>query len=263
MLLAVLGSFVCCGRRDSSAEPPIGEARANRFALSADGVLFLDEFDRTTGLGSAWTVPFGAFSTDGTARGTQSSSYAFWIGQPDASSTVSVTLPRPSDTYAGVLARANPATPDRDHYAAYLGPDGRVAIARRDAYVYTYLGTGPVAAAGSHTLALNATGAGPVTISVSLDGNAGGTPADAGARLDGGGSVAVDAGGPGAGATLFFDDFNRTGSLGATWRVGAGAFSADGASAVGSLPSSYAFWIGQPPADATVSLKVRSPTANT
>src|SRR5262249_25262046 len=139
--------------------------------LTEGDQLFYDNFNRTTGMGQAWTVPFGAFTTDGAyARGTAPSSYAFWVGQPDLDGTVQASVSAPANSYVGVVARASATAPDRDHYAAYLDPGGRVGLARRTNYSYSYLGTGPVASSGPHVLALRAVGAGPVTLSVWLDG---------------------------------------------------------------------------------------------
>jgi hypothetical protein len=80
-------------------------------------------------------------------------------------------LSRPAlPTYAGVLVRANPEQPDRDHYAAFVGPDGMIGLARRDGYLYSSLGTGPALASGLHRLTAAASGFEPVLLVVRLDG---------------------------------------------------------------------------------------------
>jgi hypothetical protein len=143
----------------------------NVLQLTEGDRLFYDNFNRTTGMGGAWTVTLGAFTTDGAfARGTVASSYAFWVGQPDLDGTVEASVSAPNNGYVGVVARASATAPDSDHYAAYLDPEGRVGLARRTDYFYSYLGTGPVASSGTHVLALRAVGGGPVTLSVWLDG---------------------------------------------------------------------------------------------
>jgi hypothetical protein len=133
--------------------------------------MFTDDFTGTS-LGSSWTVARGAFSEHGGAAfATAKRSYAVWTGSPGATSTVAVTLgPPTSSTYAGVIARASAAAADRDHYAAYLGPDGSVMLARRNDYVYSYLGTGPKAQTGAHTIVLVVSGQSPVKLTVLLDG---------------------------------------------------------------------------------------------
>jgi hypothetical protein len=118
-------------------------------------------------------VAHGAFSANGSAAvGTAPQSYAFWTGTPPTDVTVSIKLRTPptASTYYGVTARANPSVPDRDHYAAYVDPDGYLGLARRDDYAYFYLGYGPLVSAGTHTLSLSLTGTSPVQLSVELDG---------------------------------------------------------------------------------------------
>src|SRR5262249_38988608 len=105
------------------------------------------------------------------AHGTAEHSYAVWTGSPDANASVAITLGAPiAPTYAGVIARANAGAPEADHYAAYVGPDGAVALARRHEWIYSYLGTGPQVSGGGHRIQLTATGAGPVSLIVTLDG---------------------------------------------------------------------------------------------
>jgi hypothetical protein len=147
------------------------------------GNAFVDDFAGTS-LSSSWRVVHGAFGVSGgAAHGTAADSYAVWTGTPDANAPIGVTLgPSASPTYAGVIARANSAVADRDHYAAYLAPDGTVDLARRNDYVYSYLGFGPRAGPGAHTLTLTATGANPVTLTVALDGTTVITASDSSAQ---------------------------------------------------------------------------------
>lgn len=141
-------------------------------AAGVEAVLFTDGFDRTTGLGSAWTVPAGAFSTNGAAAlGLRPTSYAFWVGTPPADVMASVRLPSPMpSTYVGVTARGAPSSPDADHYAAYVGPDGLIGLSRRRGWGYTLLAMGPRFPSGAHVLALSVKGTQPVVLSVLLDG---------------------------------------------------------------------------------------------
>ena len=117
-------------------------------------VVFSNRFDRISGLGGAWTVAHGTFITDGAAKGTAPSSYAAVLQQVSPDAVVRATMARPATTFVGLIARADPAAPDRDHYAAYIAPDGSLGLARRDGYVYSYLAKGPAVAGGSHVLLL-------------------------------------------------------------------------------------------------------------
>jgi hypothetical protein len=142
----------------------------SRFLRGAE--LFSDDFNRSGALGSSWIVQRGAFSTTGSAAiSTAAQSYAFWTGSPPADGTVSATLATPlRSTYVGVTARAATDAPDRDHYAAYVTPNGRLQLARRTWWVYSYLADGPAFPSGSHVLSLTTEGINPVILRVSLDG---------------------------------------------------------------------------------------------
>jgi outer membrane protein assembly factor BamB len=133
---------------------------------------FVDDFDRTGGLGPNWSVASGAFITDGTAAlGTAPSSYAFWAGSPTANATVSITLSPPTDnTNIGIMTRATPSNPEVNHYAGFVAADGTLYISRRNNYDYTFLGTGPALSPGAHALTLQAFGANPVTLHLLVDG---------------------------------------------------------------------------------------------
>jgi hypothetical protein len=177
----------------SDLAPP-GDLAAPSTGGGSSGTAFVDEFDRSS-LGPSWTVVSGAFSlSGGAAVGTARKSYAIWVGLPDADAPVGATLgPAGSTTtYTGVWARANPTAPSADHYAAYLAPDGRVGLARRNAFIYSYLATGPVLPAGAHTIQLTATGAGPVRLTVTVDGVAVLTATDGSAQaLTGAGRAGI------------------------------------------------------------------------
>src|SRR5262249_43981774 len=141
-------------------------------SATGSAILFYDNFQRTGALGSSWASAHGAFTATGnTAIGTVGSSYAYWTGQPDHDGSVSIRiLPPHASTYAGVIVRADATAPESDHYAAYVGPDGIVGLARRDAYDYSYLGTGPHLDSSAHELSLTASGGSPVALSVRVDG---------------------------------------------------------------------------------------------
>lgn len=251
------------------------------------GTLFTDDFTRTTGLGSAWSVAHGAFSTNGSvALGTAAQSYAAWTGSPPADVTVSANVQRPTaSSYVGVIARATASAPDSDHYAGFVLPDGSLGIARRNAWSYTYLALGSSIGTGVHALSLQAVGTGPVALTLLVDGVPALTATDSGTGaitvagragmfdyngasqpIDHfvvvGGSSGGGGGGGGGGTATFTDDFNRTGALGSSWGVAHGAFSANGTAAVGTAAQSYAFWTGTPDPNAPISATVRPPTAS-
>jgi hypothetical protein len=249
---------------------------------------FVDDFTGTT-LGSNWFVAHGAVSVvNGAAVGTAPASYAVWVGTPGADAPVAVTLAPPiAPTYAGVIVRGDPNAPDVTHYAAYVAPDGSVGLARRNNYVYTYLASGPTVSPGTHTIQLTASGAGPVTLTVAVDGatvitaidsapqaltlagragifdyngasrplhhfTVGQTSSTGGGGSDGGTS----------GGAAFIDDFTGT-TLGSNWFVAHGAVSVVNGAAVGTGAASYAVWVGTPGADAPVAVTLAPPTAPT
>jgi len=221
-------------------------------------VVFQDDFDRTGSIGAAWLVARGWFSTNGSAAVSGSGqSYAFWTGTPGDNDTASVRLATPLEsTYVGVMVRATTTAPDRDHYAAYVGPDGRVHLARRNGFTYAYLADGPAFPSGSHVLSLNASSSAPVRLVVAVDGVEVLNVSDgSGAALGLGGRAGIfDYNGAGQPVDQFsvtststpgvaFDDgFSRTGALGPDWTVAHGAFSANGSAAVGMAAQSYAAW---------------------
>lgn len=236
------------------------------------GATFADDFDRSgSSLGTNWSVTAGTFTiSSGAAHGTSASSYAFWTGLPTGIASVYATLKTPlTSTYAGVVARGQGTTPERDHYAAYIAPDGSVRLGRRNNYVYATLVTGSSFPSGTHELGLQVTGANPVQISVTLDGaevihyNDSSTSA-----LTSSGKMGIfDYNGTGQAVDNFFimagsdfvDDFNRA-ALGSNWSVHSGTFSDNGSSAVGSVSPSYAVRTGSTGANQVAGIKVAPPS---
>ena len=134
---------------------------------------FADDFNHT-GRSDSWFVESGSFSDNGSAAVANggNESYAFWTGSPGANDTAAITLATPLvSTYAGVIVRGAGNLPYRDHYVAYVDPNGQIDLARRNAYSYSYLADGPKFPSGSHVLAVTATGSSPVTLSVTIDCN--------------------------------------------------------------------------------------------
>jgi len=144
---------------------------------TGSNILFNDDFNRTTGLGSNWQVYYGSFTTDGNNAISQDA-VANWAGiTPNLNTsdyTVESVLTIPSGSlYSGIVARGNPATGFlQDLYAAQIATDGTVNLYRRNAYAWTQLKS---AAAGivanqPYTLRLKIAGSNPVNLEVSLNG---------------------------------------------------------------------------------------------
>jgi hypothetical protein len=143
-----------------------GVAQGSGFAT-----LFSDAFSTSGSLDSNWTVSSGSFTADGSAAaGTSAPSYAFWTGSPTADAISRIRLSSVVSTYVGAITRAG-TVPDRDHYAAYIGPEGNIHLARRNDYTYTYLADGGAFPSGSHTLSITASGTNPVVLSLKIDGS--------------------------------------------------------------------------------------------
>jgi hypothetical protein len=153
---------------------------------------FTDDFTGTS-LGPSWIVGKGTFTeSSDAAHGTAPGSYAFWNGSPDANAPVTVTLGPPvSPTYYGVTVRADTTVPVGAHYAGYVGPDMRPAIASRNAYAYSYLGFGQPVSPGAHTLTLTATGTNPVRLTLQVDGTTVITATDSSAQAHASGRTGI------------------------------------------------------------------------
>ena len=129
-----------------------------------------DDFNRSGGLGSGWTVADGSWSDDGEAAWAGSQAYAVSTTEAPGDLAVSVIVEPNGSSYLGVIARANPSAADRDHYAAYVGPDGHVGLARRNGWSYTTLAEGPAVDSSAHRIVLAVRGTDPVQLSVAVDG---------------------------------------------------------------------------------------------
>jgi hypothetical protein len=143
--------------------------------------LFTDNFNRTTGLGTNWSVPQGSFSTDGSfaVAGTMTSSgTGNWAAVVPALNTsnysVAADLTVPSGSLnSGLVARSSDSTNfDRNLYAAQISTDGNVYIYRRNDWNWTQLAA---AAAGivpnsSYNVKLVVSGANPVHLEAWVNG---------------------------------------------------------------------------------------------
>lgn len=143
---------------------------------AAAAVLFNDDFNRTSGLGAAWTLYAGAFSTDGSAAvstgGSNFAGVAAPLGTDDYLLESVLTIPSGA-FYSGITARANPSTFTADQYAAQIAINGTVNLYRRNASVWTLLKSAPadIAAAVPYTLSLKVSGSSSVSLEVSLNGS--------------------------------------------------------------------------------------------
>jgi hypothetical protein len=143
--------------------------------------LFTDNFNRTTGLGTNWSVPQGSFSTDGSfaVAGTMTSSgTGNWAAVVPAMNTnnysVAADLTVPSGSLnSGLVVRSSDSVNfDRNLYAAQISTDGNVYLYRRNDWNWTQLAA---AAAGivpnsSYNVKLVVSGANPVHLEAWVNG---------------------------------------------------------------------------------------------
>lgn len=155
-----------------------GSAQATITAGASGGsVLFNDEFNRTTGLGSNWRLYAGGFSTDGSnAVSLSAANYAaiLPLGTNDYAVESVLTVPAGS-LYSGIVARGDAATGfTKDLYAAQIATNNTVNLYRKNAGSWTQLesASAPIAAGTPYTLKLKISGSNPVNLEVSLNGNA-------------------------------------------------------------------------------------------
>jgi hypothetical protein len=171
-----------------------------------------------------------------------------------------------------VVARATPSRPDADHYVAFVGPDGKVALSRRNGWVYTQLAAAGPLPAGAHVLTLAPSGANPVVLSVKVDGaevihftdsstsaiKVGGKAGifdynGAAQPLD---DFTVGAAAASSPLVVAADDFTYSGALSPGWTVWSGAFSVSDGTAVSASELSYATRGGAVLGDVAVSASV-------
>lgn len=154
-----------------------GTAQAKVTATSSgSSTLFEDQFNRTTGLGPAWKVTAGAFSTDGNYA--VSSGAANWAQITENLSTNDYTVESllivpAGSLYSGIVARGNPSAFSSDLYSAQIATDGTVNLYRRNAGTWTQLknANGGIVANQAYTLKLKVAGSNPVNLEVSLNGS--------------------------------------------------------------------------------------------
>jgi PKD repeat protein/predicted phosphodiesterase len=144
---------------------------------SGTNLLFNDEFNRTTGLGSSWKITAGSFGTDGNFAISGGSANAAAITQSFGTSdyTVETAMIIPTGSqFSGIIARGRTdASFTLDLYSAQLHTNGTVNLYRRNAGSWTLLRSAPagIVANRAFTLGLKVTGSNPVNLEVFLDGN--------------------------------------------------------------------------------------------
>ena len=144
---------------------------------SPSPLLFSDGFDRTSGLGTNWTVPNGSYATDG-AYAVSPPLQGNWakllpaLGTNDYSVVADIIIPAGSYD-SGIVVRSNDPSSFTDNlYSAQLWTDGNVYLYRRNNWNWTQLGSyaAGITAGTRYTLKLLATGTSPVHLEVWLDG---------------------------------------------------------------------------------------------
>lgn len=230
-------------------------------AANAQSVIFSDTFNRTTGLGSNWSVLYGSYSTDGTfaVSGTPPingnwASPVPSLGTDDYAVSADILIPSNS-VDSGLFARSyDSAQFDMTMYAVKINTDGTVNLYRRVEWDWTLLSSVPagIAANTFYTVKLVVTGANPVhleawvngTRRISYDdasasqitvGRAGLVNYIAGVKYE---NFKVET----VPSHLFADYFDRTSGLGSKWSVAYGSFTTDGARAVSGTPPSNGNW---------------------
>jgi len=177
------------------------------------GVLFSDAFNRTTGLGPAWRIVAGAWRTPGTRAESDMRGRDQVVVQSLSCADCSVQA-RVVNFAATAAALDLREGASGDRYDVALLGNGRLQVRRYNGGVTTVLGDAPSGVADLQnwaTIALAATGAGPVQLVASVNGMAKLTVTDAS------GSAIVTPGTAGLSTSLagvWFDDFAVIGQEG-------------------------------------------------
>src|SRR5579884_4076687 len=147
---------------------------STNIAMGAVGdILFNDDFNRTTGLGSNWQTNAGGFTTDGnfavSMTAVNFAALTTALGTNDYAVESALLVPAGS-LYSGIIARGNATTSDL--YAAQIATNGTVNLYRRNAYAWALLKSAAagIVAGTSYTLNLKVSGSNPVSLEVSLNG---------------------------------------------------------------------------------------------
>jgi hypothetical protein len=154
-------------------------ANPSNFTVQSSPPLFSDNFNRTTGLGTNWSVLYGSYSTNGTqaVSGTPQAN-GNWaklnatLGTNNYSVSADMIVPAGS-LDSGLVARSNDSTNvDRTLYSAQIATDGNVYLYRRNEWNWTQLASaaGGIVAGTSYNVKLLVSGSSPVHLEVWLNG---------------------------------------------------------------------------------------------
>jgi hypothetical protein len=154
-------------------------ANTSSFTVQSSPPLFSDNFNRTTGLGTNWSVLYGSYSTNGTqavsgtppANGNRVKLNAT-LGTNNYSVSADMIVPAGS-LDSGLVARSSDSTNvDRTLYSAQIATDGNVYLYRRNEWNWTQLASaaGGIVAGTSYNVKLLVSGSSPVHLEVWLNG---------------------------------------------------------------------------------------------
>jgi hypothetical protein len=154
-------------------------AAPSNFTVQSSPPLFSDNFNRTTGLGTNWSVLYGSYSTNGTqaVSGTPPTN-GNWVklnatlGTNNYSVSADMIVPAGS-LDSGLVARSNDSTNvDRTLYSAQIATDGNAYLYRRNEWNWTLLAStaGGIVAGTSYNVKLLVSGSNPVHLEVWLNG---------------------------------------------------------------------------------------------
>ena len=149
------------------------------FTVQGAAPLFTDNFNRTTGMGTNWSILSGSYTTNG--------SMAVSGAPPAGGNWVKLNASLATNNYSvaadmivpagsldsGLIARSSdPANVDRNLYAAQIATDGNIYLYRRNEWNWTLLAStaGGIVANTSYNLKLVVTGSSPVHLEVWLNG---------------------------------------------------------------------------------------------
>ncbi|HZU32719.1 MAG TPA: hypothetical protein VFB79_16500, partial [Candidatus Angelobacter sp.] len=147
----------------------------------AQTTLFLDNFTRTTGLGSNWHVWNGSYTTDGTnavSAAMTPSGTGNWasvvpaMNTNDYSVAAGITIPSGA-VESGIVVRGSTTAFDSDLYAAQMSTTG-LNLYRRNGCTWTQLGSFAMTIQTNveYELELGVSGSSPVHLIVWLNGTA-------------------------------------------------------------------------------------------
>jgi hypothetical protein len=143
--------------------------------------LFFDDFNRTTGLGSNWSVLEGSYTTDGAnavSGAMTPSGTGNWAqltaALPNSDYSVAADIIVPSGSVdSGLVARSKETSAfSMTLYAAQIWTDGNIYLFRRNNWNWTQLAStaGGIVANTSYNLKLIVTGSNPVHLEIWLNG---------------------------------------------------------------------------------------------